>query len=93
MKSARLVLEGRQRPWALVIEPWALALDVPVGLHVFVEVFDDEDPLHVEISRSGTFLAFESPKFQIRIGDTLHDYNFGARPSGMFDNLWPSSTT
>jgi hypothetical protein len=88
MKSARLILGARPTPWRFAVEPWALALDVPADLNVLIEIFDDEDQFHLEVSEAGKFLAFESPKFRIRIGDTVHDYDFGSRPRGMFDNLW-----
>ena len=36
-----------------MIEPWALALDIAAGARVHVEIFDDDDVFHLEISEEG----------------------------------------
>lgn len=87
MKSARLILDERDSPWTLVIEPWALAFDVSTGARVHIEVFDDDDPFYLEVADNGMFLAFESPKFQVTVGGVQHDYDFGVRPR-MFGDAW-----
>ena len=87
MKSARLLLEERDLAWTLVVEPWALAFDVPAHKRVHVEVFDDADHFHLEIADGGAFLAFESGKFQIKIGEAQHDYDFQSR-FPVFEGLW-----
>lgn len=92
MKSARLIIEERNEAWTLVIEPWALALDIAAGARVHVEIFDNDDVFYLEISEEGTFLAFESPKFQVTVGGVEHDYDFGAaRPLMFDDDSWKSS--
>jgi hypothetical protein len=73
-----LRIEERPEDWTLIIEPWALALDIPASKRVIVELFDvgRDEEFSIDLALNGSFLAFDEDHFNVRIGDDAHEFDF-----------------
>ncbi len=83
MGQVTLRLEHREQPWTLVIEPWALAYDVPPRTPARIDITTTELPCNVDvgdIADGGVFLAFEETEFSVRIGEEVETFKFPIRP-------------
>jgi hypothetical protein len=78
MTKASIVLDRRDAPWTLAVEPWAETFEIPADALVKVVVYDIgvADEFSLEVSEEGKFLHFGHRRFDVIVGDVVHQFDY-----------------